>query len=219
MKAYRTLAGGGQAEHIDKRSRFVGAVSPARGDAEARAFIERVRAENGGAAHCVWAYLLREGDIMRWSDDGEPGGTAGQPTLGVLRGAGLTDICCATARYFGGVLLGSGGLVRAYSTAARLALSEAKTVLMSPWRLGVLRCGYAQHERLSRFLTDRGAKAENSVFGEDVTLTFTVPEGQEEELNLALADLTAGGCALRFGELVFRASALESENRGILESF
>ena len=122
MTPYRTAAGYGEAEYEDKRSRFIGHIKPVTSENEAKAFIDEMRRTYADATHNVFAYVLREGNILRWSDDGEPGGTSGQPTLAVLQGAGLTDVCCVTTRYFGGTLLGSGGLVRAYSAAARAAL-------------------------------------------------------------------------------------------------
>ena len=107
MTPYRTAAGYGEAEYEDKRSRFIGRVQPVASAAEARAFIDEMRRKYADATHNVFAYVLREGNILRWSDDGEPGGTSGQPTLAVLQGAGLTDVCCVTPRYFGGALLGA----------------------------------------------------------------------------------------------------------------
>ena len=124
MSDYIIPAGYGEAEYIDKKSRFIGQVQRAESVSEAMAFVEAVRKKHAGATHNVWAYVLADGQ-MRWSDDGEPGGTSGQPTLNVFRSAGVSDVCCVVTRYFGGVLLGSGGLVRAYSRAASLALAEA----------------------------------------------------------------------------------------------
>lgn len=122
MSDYIIPAGYGEAEHIDKKSRFIGQVQHAETEAEAMAFVEEIRKKHADATHNVWAYVLQSG-AMRWSDDGEPGGTSGQPTLNVFRSSGVSDVCCVVTRYFGGILLGSGGLVRAYSKAAALALS------------------------------------------------------------------------------------------------
>ena len=117
MSEYIIPAGYGEAEYVDKKSRFIGQVQYARTEAEAMAFVESVRKKYADATHNVWAYVLNSG-AMRWSDDGEPGGTSGQPTLNVFRSAGVSDVCCVVTRYFGGILLGSGGLVRAYTAAA-----------------------------------------------------------------------------------------------------
>ena len=208
MTGYLTAAGYGEAEYEDKHSRFIGHVKPVTSEAEAQAFIEEIRREHADAAHNVFAYVLREGNILRWSDDGEPGGTSGQPTLSVLQGAGLTDGCCVTTRYFGGILLGSGGLVRAYSSAARLAVAAAGAARMTPWRKGAFTCSYARYERLRRLLEDRGARIEDAAFGAEVELVFSAPEGLCESLGDALRDVTAGDIEVLYGESVFRPTAI-----------
>ena len=208
MTGYLTAAGYGEAEYEDKHSRFIGHVKPVTSEAEAKAFIEEIRREHADAAHNVFAYVLREGNILRWSDDGEPGGTSGQPTLSVLQGAGLTDVCCVTTRYFGGILLGSGGLVRAYSSAARLAVAAAGAARMTPWRKGAFTCSYARYERLRRLLEDRGARIEDAAFGAEVELVFSAPEGLCESLGDALRDVTAGDIEVLYGESVFRPTAI-----------
>ena len=204
MTPYRTAAGYGEAEYEDKHSRFIGHVQSVASESEAKAFIERIRREYADASHNVYAYILREGNILRWSDDGEPGGTSGQPTLSVLQGAGLSDVCCVTTRYFGGILLGSGGLVRAYSAAARAALKEAGTAVMRPWRRGSFSCSYARYEKLRRLLEDRGARVEETLFGAEVEIVFSAPETQSESFVSLLRDATAGECAVCLGESVYR---------------
>ena len=208
MTGYLTAAGYGEAEYEDKHSRFIGRVTPVSTEAEARAFIDRIRKEYADAAHNVFAYVLREGNILRWSDDGEPGGTSGQPTLNVLQGAGLTDVICVTARYFGGTLLGSGGLVRAYSSAARAALNAAGTARMTLWREGAFRCSYARYERLCRLLTDRGARVEESSFGEAVEVRFTAPQAQCEAICGAIREFTSGDVEPVYGNSVYRPESV-----------
>ena len=209
MTGYLTAAGYGEAEYEDKHSRFIGRVTPVSTEAEARAFIDRIRKEYADATHNVFAYVLREGNVLRWSDDGEPGGTSGQPTLAVLQGAGLTDVCCVTARYFGGTLLGSGGLVRAYSSAARLALNEAGIARMAPWRKGAFECSYARYERLRRILEDRGARVEETSFGAAVEIVFSAPEAQAEAVGDVLRDMTAGELRVVYGDIVYRPSKVQ----------
>lgn len=204
MTGYLTAAGEGAAEYEDKRSRFLAHVRSVNTEGEARAFLREVKALCPDATHHVYAYVLREGNILRWSDDGEPGGTSGQPTLSVLQGAGLTDVMCVTARYFGGTLLGSGGLVRAYSAAARQALAAAGTVRMTPWRKGAFSCSYARYDRLRRALEDRGARIEEAAFGAEVELTFSAPEAQCEALGDWLRDATGGQAEVVYGGTVFR---------------
>ena len=184
-------------------------MTPVSTEAEARAFIDRIRKEYADATHNVFAYVLREGNVLRWSDDGEPGGTSGQPTLSVLQGAGLTDVMCVTARYFGGTLLGSGGLVRAYSAAARLALADAGTSRMTPWRMGAFECSCARYERLRRLLEDRGARVEETSFGAAVEIVFSAPEAQAEAVGDVLRDMTAGELRVVYGDIVYRPSKVQ----------
>ena len=208
MTGYLTAAGYGEAEYEDKHSRFIGHVAPVSSEAEARRFIDGIRRQYSDATHNVFAYILREGNVLRWSDDGEPGGTSGQPTLSVLQGAGLSDVCCVTTRYFGGILLGSGGLVRAYSNAARLALAAAGTARMTPWRKGAFGCSYARYDRLRHMLEDRGARIEDTSFGASVEIVFSAPEGQFETMETVLRDATAGEAEVLPGESVFRPEKL-----------
>ncbi len=207
MTGYLTAAGYGQAEYEDKHSRFFAHVKSVTGEAEARSFLEEIKKKYPDATHHVYAYVLREGNALRWSDDGEPGGTSGQPTLNVLQGAGLTDVMCVTARYFGGTLLGSGGLVRAYSNAARLALARAGTARMTPWRKAAFSCSYARYERLRRLLEDRGARIEDTSFGAEVEIVFSAPDAQCEALGELLRDVTAGEIEAVYGGAVFRPTA------------
>ena len=208
MTGYLTAAGYGEAEYEDKHSRVIARVRPVSSETEARAFIDDIRRSFADAAHNVYAYLLREGNILRWSDDGEPGGTSGQPTLSVLQGAGLTDVCCVTTRYFGGILLGSGGLVRAYSSAARLALSQAGVARMTPWRKGAFTCSYARYERLRRLLEERGARIEDASFGAEVEIVFSAPETQAEAVGDLLRDMTAGDIEVTYGGSVYRPTVV-----------
>ena len=208
MTGYLTAAGYGEAEYEDKHSRFISHVKTVATEAEAKAFIEKMRREYGDATHNVYAYILRDGTV-RFSDDGEPGGTSGQPTLAVLQGAKLTDICCVTTRYFGGILLGSGGLVRAYSAAARLGVTAAGIQRMTPWRKAAFACSYAQYERLRRFLEDRGARVEETSFGAEVQIVFSAPESQCESLADALVSAAAGSVEVHLGGTVFRGERME----------
>ena len=209
MTSYLTAAGLGTAEYEDKKSRFLAHVKNVTTEAEARDFLSQIKKKYPDATHHVYAWLLREGNILRWSDDGEPGGTSGQPTLSVLQGAGLTDVMCVTARYFGGTLLGSGGLVRAYSAAARLALNDAGIARMTPWRRGAFSCSYARYERLRRLLEDRGARVEETSFGAEVEIIFSSPELQYETVSEMLRDVTAGEIRTVSGEVVFRPAPAE----------
>jgi uncharacterized YigZ family protein len=125
---YQTVKNADSAEITEKKSRFTARVAPVSSERDALAFLNRIRASHREASHNVYAYILRENHIQRYSDDGEPSGTAGLPTLDAIRGAGLTDVCIVTTRYFGGTLLGAGGLARAYAKAAKLGVDAAGIV-------------------------------------------------------------------------------------------
>lgn len=204
MSAYLVPAGYGEAEYIDKKSRFLGQVSPIATEAEAAAFVESVRKKYPDATHNVWAYVLRDGG-MRWSDDGEPGGTSGQPTLNVFRSAGVSDVCCVVTRWFGGTLLGSGGLVRAYSKAATAALEAAGIAEMIEWRRVRVLCGYAQYERVKRLLADFGAEETQSAFAEAVEISSLLPATEAGVFASRLTDVTAGACEAKETGAAYRA--------------
>ena len=152
MESFLVPAGCGEAELVEKRSRFIGRVWPVENEAEAVARIKEMREKHWDATHNVYAYIIRENGIMRYSDDGEPGGTSGMPTLNVFRAEKINNVCCVITRYFGGILLGAGGLVRAYSAAAKLALDAAGVSRMDMWDELLISCSYAQYERVRRLL-------------------------------------------------------------------
>ncbi|MFR5864850.1 MAG: IMPACT family protein [Acutalibacteraceae bacterium] len=142
MNGYKTLRGPASAELTEKRSVFICRVRPVTTEAQALAFLAEVRKQCADARHNVYAYTIRENGIARFSDDGEPHGTAGLPTLDALRKRGIVDAAAVTTRYFGGVLLGTGGLVRAYSQAAAMAVEQAGVAEMAA-------CAFFFHRRLA----------------------------------------------------------------------
>lgn len=208
MADYIIPAGCGTAEYVDKKSRFIARVAHAESVSEAMEFIEGVRREHADASHNVWAYVLADGQL-RWSDDGEPGGTAGQPVLNVLRSAGVSDAVCVVTRYFGGILLGSGGLVRAYSKAASMALEAAGRARMAEWASVAVECSYALYERVRRLLEALGGAEIEGGFAERVTVSALLPAEAAEALASRLSDLSSG--AARYAELgrVFRPVKIE----------
>lgn len=208
MSEYIIPAGYGEAEYIDKKSRFIGQVQHAESVSEAVAFVESVRRKHADATHNVWAYVLADGQ-MRWSDDGEPGGTSGQPTLNVFRSANVCDVVCVVTRYFGGILLGSGGLVRAYSKAASMALEAAGRARMAEWQSVAVECSYAHYERLRRLLEGEGAQDMAGDFAEFVTVTCLLPAGVPEQIGGRITDMTAGGARMSVLGSVFRPQRLE----------
>lgn len=208
MSDYIIPAGYGEAEYIDKKSRFIGQVQHVESVSEAMAFVESVRRKHADATHNVWAYVLADGQ-MRWSDDGEPGGTSGQPTLNVFRSANVCDVVCVVTRYFGGILLGSGGLVRAYSKAASMALEAAGRARMAEWQSVAVECSYAHYERLRRLLEGEGAQDMAGDFAEFVTVTCLLPAGVPEQIGGRITDMTAGGARMSVLGSVFRPQRLE----------
>ena len=208
MSEYIIPAGYGEAEYIDKKSRFIGQVQHTESVSEAMAFVESVRRKHADATHNVWAYVLADGQ-MRWSDDGEPGGTSGQPTLNVFRSANVCDVVCVVTRYFGGILLGSGGLVRAYSKAASMAMEAAGRARMAEWQSVAVECSYAHYERLRRLLEGEGAQDMAGDFAEFVTVTCLLPAGVPEQIGGRITDMTAGGARMSVLGSVFRPQRLE----------
>ena len=191
MAAYKTIAARAEAEIVEKKSRFIGQIAPVATEEEALAFIAEVKAAHRMARHNVYAYVLRGGRV-RYTDDGEPAKTAGMPTLEAIQHAGLEDVAVVVTRYFGGILLGTGGLVRAYTAAAGGALQNAELVSM---RLVVdcrMRVPYAQFEQAQRIIAAAGAKPEEPVFDDAVTLLWRMPAGEEGPLCAKLTELTRG---------------------------
>lgn len=182
----------GEDRFEEKHSKFIGRLWRVESADEATAKIKEMRDTHWDATHNCWAYLVREGNLMRYSDDGEPQGTAGQPILEVLRHRGLTNVCCVVTRYFGGILLGTGGLVRAYTQGAQLAVAAAGVMRMSLFSTVLIACPYNLFEIVQRVLPDFDCTIDETDYGADVTLTCSLPAGGEDALNRALADATAG---------------------------
>ena len=205
MKSYLIPGGYGEVEFIEKRSRFIGRVWPVDSETEAIAHIKETREKHWDATHNVYAYIMLEGGIMRYSDDGEPGGTSGMPTLNVFRSNDIKNVCCVVTRYFGGILLGAGGLVRAYSNTAKLALDAAGISRMDLWDELLISCAYNQFERVRRLLDECGAVIENTDFGADVVLEALVNQDQTPHFVQALTELTAGTAVCETVGSSFRA--------------
>ena len=198
-------AGAGEAEFTEKRSRFIGRVWPVSTEDEALGHIKAMRERHWDATHNVYAYIVRENGAMRYSDDGEPQGTSGMPVLEVFRKAGVTDFCCVVTRYFGGILLGAGGLVRAYSQAAASALSAAGLARLSLWRSMTLRCPYALYDRVRAEAETLGGVIEDTDFAADVTLRLLVEDGSSAAFAARITDLTSGVVVPEAGGTEFRA--------------
>ena len=197
-----------ETQFTEKRSTFIGRVWPVQSEEEARVRIEETKKRHYDARHNCWCYLIKDGPV-RYSDDGEPQGTAGQPMLGVFQKEGVTNVCCVVTRYFGGVLLGAGGLVRAYARSAKDALDAAGRSAVRRWMAMEVPCSYAQFEEVRRAVFHFGGVEERVDYGADVLLSVLIPEGQAGEFVAHLFDASAGTIeALEAGE-VFRAAPPE----------
>lgn len=195
MSEYATIAGRCVAEIEEKKSRFIAHLAHVESEDEALAFLEEIRAEHRMARHNVYAYILRgEGasERIRYSDDGEPQKTAGLPTLQTLQHAGLTDIACVVTRYFGGTLLGTGGLVRAYTQATQAAISESKRVTVSVCIDITLRIAYPLYDQMVRIAADCSAKTLDTQYADAVTLTLRMLEGTQEPFLAKVTELCHG---------------------------
>ena len=191
-KDYKTVAREASDEFVEKRSRFIGCVKPVRTEEEAVAFINQKRSEHWDARHNVYAYSLREGNIKRYSDDGEPSGTAGMPVLDVIVKNEIYDVCVVVTRYFGGVLLGTGSLVRAYSQGSKIALESGGIVLMQSCSLCGVSCSYNRYGKVSSLVMENGATIDDTIYESDVKIKFHIPPEQLSQLNKKLADATSG---------------------------
>ena len=192
MDQYRTVKNEAEDEFVERRSRFIGRVKPVKTEEDAVSFIRACKSKYWDASHNVYAYSLREGSVRRYSDDGEPQGTAGVPVLEVLRHSGLTDLIVVVTRYFGGVLLGTGGLVRAYTTATARALENAEVVTVRSVVELQVTVDYALYERASLLIDAAGAKQAPPEFTDRVTLRWQMPEHTEAPLLEQLRELTRG---------------------------
>lgn len=192
MTEYYIPTRAAESEFVEKRSRFIGYIKPVETEAEARAFVEEIKKRHYDARHNCWCYLLREGGVVRYSDDGEPQGTAGQPMLGVFEKEGITDLVCVVTRYFGGILLGTGGLLRAYTKGAKDALDAAGVSVVRRWVRRLVPCTYSLYERLKQETERFGAVIEDTEYGADIVLTVLVPEELSDAYAARILDFTAG---------------------------
>ncbi len=192
---YRTIKQAGRAEHIEKKSRFIATARPVQTEEQAPSFIAEMRKEFSDATHNTYAYIIRENNIARFSDDGEPGGTAGMPMMEVLKQEKLTDVAVVVTRYFGGILLGAGGLVRAYSKGAKIGVDAGKISVMTYCGEIQITVSYDLYGKLQYLLEQSGRKIEHADFGADVTVTLFVPEADIQPLEKQVVEATNGKAA------------------------
>ncbi len=189
---YKTVRNASEFTIVEKKSEFIGVCAPVKTEQEAIAFVNAVKKKHSAARHNVYAYVLREGNTSRFSDDGEPHGTAGMPVLDSIRKAGITDAAVVVTRYFGGILLGTGGLVRAYTAAASGALHEAGIAEVGLFSLVLVRANYSDYQKIMPIVASVSARTEESDFGTEVSLTLMVRAELEEKFISDMVEATNG---------------------------
>ncbi len=182
METFTTLKQEAHVEFEEKRSLFIGHAIRTDDEQTAQAFIKELKKQYQDATHNVYAYLMRGETVARYSDDGEPQGTAGMPVLDVIRKSGVRNACVVVTRYFGGILLGAGGLVRAYSHTAALALEAAGIITYEPYEEYELCCGYSEYQKYQGILTGARAVIDRTDFGAEVTVSFAIRKTESESL-------------------------------------
>ena len=190
MKEYVTIAQRAEDDFFERKSQFIGYIAPVSSEEEALAFLAEIRAKHRDARHNCFAYILQNG-VKRASDDGEPQGTAGVPIMEVVERLGLTDVIVVVTRYFGGILLGAGGLVRAYAHAAKLAVDAAQRKVMSPAVLVEMQMDYNQYGRINNVLSKYTAIVQDTAFTDMVTMRILFIERDVEAFRAELTEMTA----------------------------
>ena len=190
MKEYVTIAERAEDDFFERKSQFIGYIAPVTTEEEALAFLAEIRAKHRDARHNCFAYILQNG-VKRASDDGEPQGTAGVPIMEVVEREGLTDVIVIVTRYFGGILLGAGGLVRAYAHAAKLAVDAAQRKVMSPAVLVEMKMDYNQYGRINNVLSQYTAIVQDTEFTDMVTMKILFIERDVEAFRAELTEMTA----------------------------
>ena len=201
--AYKTIYDPAQASFIEQKSEFIGYIAPVKTNEEAVAFIESVKAQHRKARHNCYAYVLRDGMISRYSDDGEPQGTAGPPILDVILKSGLTDVCIVVTRYFGGILLGKGGLTRAYSTGASMAVNAARLMIMCEAYELTLTLDYSLYDKVNYVLPDFEIKILATDYAEKVKIRLLVKEELADNLCDKLVDITNGNIEISKSDKIY----------------
>ena len=210
MDEYLVPSGYGEDEFVEKKSRFIGRVWCVESEEEALEKIQEMKKQHYDASHNCWAYVIRDG-AMRFSDDGEPGGTAGNPMMQVLQREGLYNIVCVVTRYFGGVLLGAGGLVRAYTKGAKIAIDAAGKSMKRVWTVLYLPCPYTYYERMKLEVAAFEGVIRDTQFTAEVELEILVAEGKAQAFLDSVTDMTAGTVeALVIGQ-EYRAFPVDKE--------
>ena len=199
-QSYYVPVDAGEAEFTEKRSRFLGHVRRVETEAEARAFLDEMRKKYYDARHNCWCYVLHEGGVVRYGDDGEPQGTAGQPMLNVFQREGVENVVCVVTRYFGGVLLGTGGLVRAYQGAVQAGLASSTIIDKKEGIQLTVGMDYTGLGKLQYLFGQKHTVILDTAYEADVTMIILVPAEQKEILPKEITELTNGSAGLEWGK-------------------
>lgn len=203
MKGNKYIRNGATAEIVEKKSRFIANICPVGNETEALAFIDRTKKKYYDARHNCYAYITGDnGEFTKCSDDGEPAHTAGRPMLEILQKAELNDVCVTVTRYFGGILLGTGGLVRAYSAAVKAALCECEIYELFPYLSLHIATDYPSYGKIEHMAAGQGYTIKNIVYTETVELDILVPPDEENSCIKAITNLTGGKCRIDIGDTV-----------------
>lgn len=213
---YKVVYKEGYGEYEEKKSRFIASIAPAASEEEASAFIESIRKKYYDARHNCTAFIIgKNAELTRCSDDGEPGGTAGKPILEVLLGAGVTNVAAVVTRYFGGTLLGTGGLVRSYTQAARAGLADAGTAIMRYKTEMTVVIDYGDVGRVQYLLSGRQIEIFQSTYAQNAAFDIRVPREQEEAVKKALTEVTSGRAIIRINGAGYYMDIEERSNNNI----
>ncbi len=194
---YKTVSKAASAELIEKRSRFIASVRPVQTEEEALQFLEDLKKKYWDAKHNVYAYIIEENNIQRYSDDGEPAGTAGVPVLDMIKKEGLSNLVVVVTRYFGGILLGTGGLVHAYSKSAKLGIEAAEPLKMVLCRDVKISCDYSLLGKVQNEVLGQGFRISDTEYGENVMVSVLVPVGDVDRFESSMIDSTNGRVTIR----------------------
>jgi len=188
LESYLTVFGENTSEYVEKRSRFIATLKHCETEQEATDFINEMRSKYWDARHNVYAYCVCGGSLCRFSDDGEPHGTAGKPMLDVILGSKIKNIAVVVTRYFGGVLLGTGGLVRAYSKSVQDVLQKSEVFIMLPCTACEIECGYSDHAKLINLIEGFEGNITNTQFTEKITVEFALKSERVEDFSKKLCE-------------------------------
>ena len=191
-KVYITVKGYGEARFEEKKSVFIGYCEHVTNEEEALSFVKKIKEKHRDATHNCYGYVMKGGILCRYSDDGEPQGTAGKPILDMLVKSGVDDVCVVVTRYFGGTLLGTGGLVHAYSLGAKMAVEAAGIAQFENYVVLKVACSYSDYQRVALELERCDAIIDNTDYSDCVAVQFAVKEQFESEIIRKISEITSG---------------------------